>query len=87
MGELDKWVPTSSKRFAALDGSTSAKGVRVTLKCAHTVVGKAEQLTLTVFQPVGDSDGTADNGDWLIQTVDVACPAFYDTWTVCIGSC
>jgi hypothetical protein len=86
MGELDKWVPTSSKRFAALDGS-SAKGVRVTLKCAQTEGGNAERLTLTAFQPVGDSDGTANTGDWLIRTVDVACPAASDTRAVCIGSC
>lgn len=86
MGELAKWVPTSSKRFTALDGSSSERGVRVSLTCAHAADGGAEHIELTALQPIGSADRTDDHGEWLIQTIELVCPSSGEA-SVCIGSC
>ncbi len=86
LGELVKWVPTSSKRFTTLDASSSAKGVRVSLTCAHAADGGAEHIALTALQPIESADQVDNHGEWLIQTIDVACPSNGEV-SVCIGSC
>ncbi len=85
LGELAKWVPTSSKRFNILDGSSSPRGVRVGLTCVHSANGSAEHIELTALRPIGSVDVDGQD-EWLIQTVDVVCPSSGEA-SVCIGSC
>lgn len=86
LGELMKWVPTSSRRFTTIDGTSTASGVRVSLTCAHPADGPAEQVEVTALQPIGKSDGVSDQGEWVIRTIGVTCSSDGQA-SVCIGSC
>ena len=82
LGERSKWVPTSSARFTGIE-ATSKTGLKVSLKCAAR-----EVVEVSVLKPMATGEtGATAVAEWLVETIDVACPPSGGSVSVCIGTC